>query len=69
MPFQEIDRAVCSAPTWPMHQLMVPTPIKPCAIAEQQAADDQNDQAGQRQVCNSVESSVSTPLSTIPDKP
>ncbi|MNF90360.1 hypothetical protein D3C84_729200 [compost metagenome] len=69
MPFQEIDRAVCSAPTWPMHQLMVPTPINPWAIPSNRRPAIRISRLSKGKPCNRVDSKVSTPLSTIPAKP
>ncbi|MNP46221.1 hypothetical protein D3C76_1402030 [compost metagenome] len=69
MPFQEIERAVCSTPTWPMHQLMVPTPISPWATPSSRRPAIRISRLGRGKLCSKVEINVSTPLSTIPDSP
>ena len=69
MPFQLITRAVCSAPTWPMPQLRVPTPIRPCATPSNSRPTINMPRLSNGRLCTSVAMNVSTPLSRIPLRP
>ncbi|MNG22430.1 hypothetical protein D3C84_1069120 [compost metagenome] len=69
MPFHEIERAVCSAPTWPMHQLMVPTPISPWAMPNNKRPAIRTSRLINGKLCSKVDNKVSPPLKTIPAKP
>ncbi|MNE24609.1 hypothetical protein D3C76_1069110 [compost metagenome] len=69
IPFQEITRAVCSAPTAPMPQLKVPTPISPWATPSSTRPPRSASRLSSGTVTVSAEAKVSTPLAAIPISP
>ncbi|MNG40159.1 hypothetical protein D3C84_1286220 [compost metagenome] len=52
-----------------MHQLMVPTPIRPWATPSNKRPAIRINRLGRGKLCSSVEIKVNTPLNTIPESP
>ncbi|MNL26405.1 hypothetical protein D3C87_1479290 [compost metagenome] len=52
-----------------MHQLMVPTPIRPWAIPSSKRPAIRINRLNKGKLCNRVDNKVKPPLSTIPINP
>ncbi len=69
MPFQEITRAVFSAPTRPMPQLIEPVPTSPWDTPNATRPASSRPRLRLGRPCREVEASVSRPLSAQPPRP